>query len=219
VNSSCRAPYTRARRAARRDARRQRHRIREQRLTVLAQETAPPAAPPSWRAGRGGRVLAILWCGQFLWFVVRPVVEEKADSTPGDWIFLGWATLVATWMACRLGMWRVTAGRSGVWIRRFRTVTFLPWQQVSRVDMRRDGLLEFFDGHAQPTAGLYGPAWLNRILGRPAAGQGAADILTIMARHPRLRPGTDPDRRLRGTPFAVWSPLALGIVALTSLIF
>lgn len=210
--------YARARRTARRDDRRRRHRIREQRLTVLARETAPPAVPPSWHAGWGGRVIAALWCVQFLWFVVRPVGAEEADNTPGDWIFLVWASLVATWVACRVGMWRVSAGRSGVWIRRFWTVTFLPWQQVSRVDMRRDGLLEFFDGGEQPMAGLYGPAWLNRFLGRPDAGQRAADILTIMSRHPHLRPGTDPDRRLRGTPFAVWSPLAVCVSALVSLI-
>lgn len=209
--------YARARRAARREDRRERHRIREQRLAVLAQESLPPDAPPSWHAGWGGRVLAVLWWVQFLWFVVRPVIGTKTENTPGDWIFLFWASLVATWVACRMGMWRVSAGRSGVWIRRFWTVTFLPWQQISRVDMRRDGLLEFFDGHKQPMAGLYGPAWLNRVLGRPDAGQRAADILTIMSRHPHLRPGTDPDRRLRGTPFAVWSPLTLGVIALASL--
>ncbi|MCC9706664.1 hypothetical protein E4N62_16130 [Streptomyces sp. MNU76] len=210
--------YTRTRRTARRDSRRQRREVREQRLGLLARESAPPAAPPSWRAGRGGRALAVLWCAQFLWFVVRPGVEERTGTTPGDWISLGWATMFATWMACRLGMWRVSAGHSGVWIRRFWTVRFLPWQQLSRVDMRRDGLLEFFDGHRQPMAGLYGPAWLNRILGRPDTGQETADVLTVMARHPRLRPVTDPDRRLRGTPFVVWSPLALGVVALAGLL-
>lgn len=209
--------YARALRAARRNARRQRRRIREQRLTVPAQESLRPEAPPRWHAGWGGRVLAVLWGVQFLWFVVRPVIETKAENTPGDRISLLWTSLVATWVACRVGMWRVSAGRSGVWIRRFWTVTFLPWQQISRVDMRRDGLLDFFDGHKQPMAGLYGPAWLNRVLGRPDAGQRTADILTVMARHPHLRPGTDPDRRLRGRPFAVWSPLPLSVIALASL--
>lgn len=212
------AAYLRTRRTAHRDNRRRRHLIREQRLDALARETAPPPTPPSWRAGRGGRVLAVLWGAQFLWFVVRPAAEEEARATPGDWIFLFWASLVATWVGCRLGMWRVTAGRSGVWIRRFRTVVFLPWQEISRVDMRRDGLLEFFDGHRQPMAGLYGPAWLNRILRRPDAGQRTADLLTVMARHPRLRPGTDPDRRLRSRPFAVWSPLTMCVIAMAGLI-
>lgn len=199
--------YIRTRRTARRDSGRQRHRIREQRLDVLARETAQPAAPPSWHAGWGGRVLALLWCAQFLWLVVRPAAAETARPSPGDWIFLFCASLFATWVGCRLGMWQVTAGRSGVWIRRFRTVMFLPWQQISRVDMRRDGLLEFFDGHRQPMAGLYGPARLNRILGRPDTGQRTADTLTLMARHPacvRARTptgGSEADRSPCGRPW------------------
>ncbi|MCF4139451.1 hypothetical protein L1856_25790 [Streptomyces sp. Tue 6430] len=209
----------RTRDAARRDGRRRRRHIRERRLGVLAREATAPPAPPCWRAGRGGRLLAVLWGAHFLWFVAGPAVGRNAGNSFGDWIFLGWATLVAMWMTCRTGMWRVCAGRSGVWITRFRTVMFLPWEEISRVDMRRDGLLEFFAGPRQVLAGLYAPARLTRMFGRPDAGQRTADVLTVMARHPHLRPETDPDRRLSGPPFAVWSPLALCALALAALVF
>ncbi|MCZ9347593.1 PH domain-containing protein, partial [Streptomyces sp. TRM76130] len=84
--------------------------------------------------------------------------------------FAVWTSLVAGWLCCRLGLWRLTADRDGVHIRRMWTVTFLPWSKIERVELRRDGMLEFVGPTRTPLAGLFLPSWADSPARRRGAG-------------------------------------------------
>jgi hypothetical protein len=86
----------------------------------------------------------------------------------------------------------------------------LPWSLIDRVELRNDGLLEFFGPGADPMAGLFMPPWASRLTGHRGTGARAADMLTVLAHHADLRPGAQADRTLTGTAFASWAlPMAV----------
>lgn len=155
-----------------------------------------------WRAGWLGRVAAAGWCVLFVEFVERPSGGALADPQPGAVFFAVWTSLVAGWLCCRVGLWRLTADRDGVHIRRMWTVTFLPWSKIERVDLRRDGLLEFVGTTRAPSAGLFPPPWAGRLARRRGAGARAAQVLTEMARRVDARPQVRAGRATVGSAFA-----------------
>lgn len=176
--------------------------------------TEGPAEPHVWRAGRLARAAAAGTCLLFLAFVERPSGGTLADPRPGAVFFAAWTSLVAGWLCCRVGLWRLTADRDGVHIRRMWTVTFLPWSKIGRVELRRDGLLEFSGATEIPLAGLFLPSWADRLMGRRGTGARAAQVLTEMARSADLRPQTRAGRAATGSAFAPRAlPLAVALYA------
>lgn len=170
--------------------------------------------PQVWRAGWPARVAAAVSCLLFLAFVERPAGGTLADLRPGAVFFAAWTSLVAGWLCCRVGLWRVTADRDGVHIRRMWTVTFLPWSRIRRVELRRDGLLEFVGATETPLAGLFLPSWADGLTGRRGAGSRAAQRLTEMARNADLRPRARAGRAATGSAFVSRAlPLAIALFA------
>ncbi|MFE1036712.1 hypothetical protein ACFW40_33085 [Streptomyces sp. NPDC058807] len=173
-----------------------------------------PAEPRVWRAGWLARVAAAGTCLSFVTFVERPAGGTLADPQPGTLFFAVWTSLVAGWLCCRVGLWRLAADRDGVHIRRMWTVTFLPWSKIGRVELRRDGLLEFSGTTEFPLAGLFVPSWADRLMGRRRAGDRAAQLLTEMARSPDTRPQARAGRATTGSAFALRAlPLAGALFA------
>ncbi len=170
--------------------------------------------PQVWRAGWPARVAAAGSCLLFLEFVERPAGGTLAGPRSGAVFFAAWTSLVAGWLCCRVGLWRLTADRDGVHIRRMWTVTFLPWSEIGRVELRRDGLLEFVGAMEVPLAGLFLPSWADRLMGRRGAGGRAAQRLTGMARNADLRPQARAGRAATGSAFASRAlPLAVALFA------
>lgn len=135
-----------------------------------------------------------------------------ADPQPGAVFFAVWTSLVAGWLCCRLGLWRLTADRDGVHIRRMWTVTFLPWSRIERVELRRDGSLEFVGPTRAPLAGLFPPSWADGPTRRRGAGSRAAQALTRMARSADTRPTARAGRAATGSAFAFRAvPLAIAL--------
>ncbi|MBW5480361.1 hypothetical protein [Streptomyces bambusae] len=194
-----------------RGARRREMRLAQRdRVQALAATVEPPTEPLVWRSGTTARIAAVLWCVTFAALTVPPVGGSLAAPDIGGLVFAVWTSLVAGWAACRVALWRVTADRDGVRVRRLWSTTFLSWSVISHVEARRDGLLEFVGPPGEPMGGLFRPPWLSRRLGLPDTLGEVADTLTAMALHPRLRAPAEADRALSGTPFARWAiPLGL----------
>ncbi|CAL9467669.1 hypothetical protein SUDANB6_02771 [Streptomyces sp. enrichment culture] len=153
-------------------------------------------------------------CLLFVGFVERPSGGVLADPRPGAVFFAVWTSLVAGWVCCRVGLWRLTADRDGVHIRRMWTVAFLPWSRIERVELRHDGLLEFVGAREAPLAGLFPPPWAGRPARRRGAGARAAQVLTEMARSADARPPDRAGRAATGSAFAPWAvPLAIVLFA------
>ena len=176
--------------------------------------TAGPPEPYVWRAGWPARVAAAGSCLLFVVLAERPHGGTLADPRPGAVFFAAWTSLVAGWLCCRVGLWRITADRDGVHIRRMWAVTFLPWSRIGRAELRRDGLLEFVGATEIPLAGLFAPSWADRLARRRGAGVRAAQVLTEMARSPDLRPQVRAGRAATGSAFAPRAlPLAVAVFA------
>ncbi|MFJ8667613.1 hypothetical protein [Streptomyces sp. NPDC093600] len=169
-----------------------------------------PAAPIVWRAGLPGRVTAVGWCVAFVAFVDRPVGGVLAEPQPSVSFFAAWSSVVAAWVCCRLGMWRIVADQKGVHVRRFWAVRCMPWLMISHVELRRDGFLGFVGPGTESLAGSFLPPWASRLLRRSNRGRNAADTLTVLARHSDLRPQGRAGR-LTGVAF-VWRSLPLAVV-------
>ncbi|MGC9472955.1 hypothetical protein ACP4I1_02180 [Streptomyces sp. WG4] len=93
-------------------------------------------------------------------------------------------------------------------------MTFLPWSEIGRVELRRDGLLEFVGAMEIPLAGRFLPSWADRLMGRRGAGCRAAQRLTGMARNADLRPQARAGRAATGSAFASRAlPLAVALFA------
>ncbi len=166
--------------------------------------------PLVWRAGWPGWIAAAGAGMLFVAFVDRPPGASLAHPQPGALLFAVWTSVVAAWLCCRLCLWRITADRDGVYIRRLWTVKYLPWSVIGRVELRNDGLLEFFGPGVEPMAGLFMPPWGSRLSGHRGTGVRAADMLTVLALHAELRPRAQADRTLTGVAFARWAlPLAV----------
>ncbi|MFI2431462.1 hypothetical protein [Streptomyces sp. NPDC018693] len=190
-----------------RERRRQVRREQRARVEELAGTMTAPAEPLRWRAGWGGRIAGVLWCALFIW------ATEPSEAPKGAvaLLFASWTSLVAGFVFCRLAMWRVTADRDGVFLRRFFSSVFLSWSVISRVELRKDGMLEFFGpGSArEPMGGFFQPPWLARITRLPGVGGQVADTLTAMAGHEHLRPTAQADPPAAGRAFIWWAvPLA-----------
>ncbi|MER6618535.1 PH domain-containing protein [Streptomyces xantholiticus] len=158
------------------------------RVEELAADMEAAPVPLVWRASLPGRGAAVGWCAVFVAFVNRPAGGVLTDPQPGSLVFSALTSVVAAWVCCRLGMWRVAADREGVHVRRFRAVRCIPWSAIGHVELRRDGFLGFSGPETEALAGSFLPPWANRLLRRTSHGTHVADTLTVLARHPELRP-------------------------------
>jgi hypothetical protein len=210
---------TEARRAARlkrqwheQEARRAEHIAWEQRLAELLPGARPATEPLVAGAGWFGRGAATAIAGAYLLWGSEP----DASTSVGDWIFLMWGVLFGIFLCCQLALWRIAADANGVWIRRFTRVRRLPWDRIRMVELLRDGTLEFaIPGDDEPATvlGAFVPPLLHRRLRIATAGRETADRLTLMARHPELRPAGEVPGREVGPPLGVWALVALGAPA------
>lgn len=192
------------------ERRKQARREQRERVEELAAEMRAPEEPLVWRAGRQGRLVGLVWCLSFVALTDRPDGARLAHPDPGALFFAVWTSLVAAWIACRFSMWRITADRSGVYLRRMWSTRFIAWSVIGRVEIRRDGLLEFIGPQQAPMSGLFMPPWLARLLLRPGTGGLTADTLTAMARHSHLRPIAQAPHQAGGSAFVRWAiPLAI----------
>ncbi len=172
---------------------------------------AAPEVPLVWGAGWGGRATAAAWCVVFVVLADQPSGAGLAHPQPGHLISALWSSLVVGWLCSWLALWRITADRDGVYIRRLWSTRFLPWSTISRVEMRHDGQLEFFGPEKEPMAGLFAPPWLSRVVRRSGrGGQAAADTLTAIARHSHLRPTAQAERALIGSELVRWAVALAG---------
>ncbi|MEF9905833.1 hypothetical protein [Streptomyces sp. P9-A2] len=195
------------------ERRRQARRERRARVERLAGTMSAPEAPLVWGAGWGARGTAAVWCVMFVAVADHPAEAALAHPQPVASIFALWCSLVVGWICSWLALWRITADRDGVHIRRLWSTRFLSWSTISRVEMRHDGQLEFFGPEKEPMAGLFSPPWLSRVLRRSGGrGQTAADMLSAMVRHSRLRPTAQAERALIGSGLVRWAvALAVGL--------
>ncbi|PZH21038.1 hypothetical protein C1I97_00520 [Streptomyces sp. NTH33] len=175
-----------------------------------------PEVPLVWGAGWGARATAAVWCVVFVVLADLPAGASLAHPQPGPLISALWSSLIVGWLCSWLALWRITADRDGVYIRRLWSTRFLSWSTISRVEMRHDGQLEFFGPERpgkEPMVGLFSPPWLSRVVRRSGRrGLAAADTLTAMARHSHLRPTAQAERALIGSGLARWAvALAAGL--------
>lgn len=190
-----------------REQRRRDRRQRDRRLSRadLAAGLEAPSAPLVWGAGWPGRIAAAGAGVLFVVLVDHPPGVSLTHPQPGELLFAVWTSLVAAWLCCRLCLWRITADRDGVYIRRLWTVQHLPWSVIGRVELRNDGLLEFFGAKVEPMAGLFAPPSASRLSGLRGTGVRAADMLTVLVLNADLRPRAQADRTLTGVAFARWA--------------
>ncbi|MFI9603015.1 PH domain-containing protein [Streptomyces sp. NPDC052043] len=194
-------------RAGRAERRRQARKERRDRVEELAGVMTAPEAPLVWGAGWGGKVASAVVCAVFVLLAEHPDGGSLAHPRPGGLFFAVWSSLCMGWACCMLALWRVTADRDGVYIRRLWSTRLLPWSTITRVEMRHDGQLEFFGRHTpEPMAGLFAPPWLSRAV-RSDRGSRAADTLSAMALHSDLRPTARVERGAIGTGIARWAVL------------
>ncbi|MDK1476451.1 hypothetical protein QNO07_24080 [Streptomyces sp. 549] len=176
------------------DRRRPRRQKERRRLDALAEATGPLPQPVGWSAGVGSHLLAVLCCVNLALITASSVhlYEVSLSGTPR--LVFG-AMLVATWLhfACSLANWSLAAGRSGVWVRNAWGTRFLSWQDFTRVKSVYLGAVVVGDGDGDRdrTVGRFLPGLLSRLLRRPDEARRAADLLTLMKRHPELRPPQD----------------------------
>ncbi|MFF9125898.1 PH domain-containing protein [Streptomyces sp. NPDC014889] len=197
-------------RAGRAERRREARKERRDRVEELAGVMTAPQAPLVWRAGWRGKATAAILCAVFVLLADHQDVGSLAHPRPGGLISAVWSSLFVGWVCCWLALWRVTADRDGVYIRRLLSTRFLPWSRIGRVELRQDGQLEFFGQSPEPMTGLFAPPWLSRVTRRPGTGGRAADTLTVMALHGDLRPTERAERaQIRGG-LARWAVL-LGV--------
>lgn len=188
-------------------------------MEELAVRTEAAPAPLVWRAGWRGRFAAAVFGGLFVMLVERPDGGTLTASSPDALFFAVWTSLVAAWVCCRLALWRVTADQDGVHVRRMWTVRLIPWSVIRRVELRHDGLLEFVVPEGEPMAGLFLPPWAGRLFRRSGEGVRAADVLTVLAHAPRLRPRGRADRASTGPALARRAlPLAVVLYAVAELL-
>ncbi|MBQ1089472.1 hypothetical protein [Streptomyces sp. B93] len=176
-------------------------------LPVMPVAPAPLAVGASWFM----RGLAVaLTVGYLLWGVEPEASRWGYD----DWFFLVWGLVVWAWLGSRLALARIGADAAGVWVRGFLGVRRIGWDELRGVEPGNEGVLEFATGDG-PTlrAGAFVPPVLHRLPGVPATAQRTADLLTLMARYPELRPTRAATRRELGPPMVLW---ALGVLALVA---
>ncbi|WP_228980248.1 PH domain-containing protein [Streptomyces sp. DH12] len=191
------------------DSRAEARRAKRARVALLAASATAPPEPVRWGAGWGGRVCGAVVFAVYVASVHRPEGAGLARPEPGAFLFALWTSLVLAWAVCRLALWRVTADRDGIHVRRMWSTRLLAWPVVGRVDLRHDGVLECFGPRGSTLFGTFAPPWLARLARRDCPGQRAADLLTAMSLHPHLRPTGRVPRRAARAGFARWA-LPLG---------
>ncbi|MBQ0826418.1 PH domain-containing protein [Streptomyces tagetis] len=183
-------------------------RERRARRAELAAVLEAPAAPLTWRAGWRGKALGAVLCLGFVTLSAYPEGASLAEPRPSALVFALWTPFALAWFSCRVGIWRITADRDGVHLRRMWRTRLLSWSEIRHVELRHDGSLEFFGPDTpEPMAGLFAPPWLARRTG--GTGAEAADLITVMAEHPRLRPAGQ-SRPVPG--FARWVLLLAAVI-------
>ncbi|WP_141359384.1 PH domain-containing protein [Streptomyces sp. 6-11-2] len=197
-------------RTGRAERRRQARKERRDRVEELAGAMTAPEVPLVWGAGWRGKTTAAVICVLFVTLFEHPAGAGLAHPRPGALIQALWTSLVVSFPCCWFALWRVTADRDGVHVRRLWSTRLLPWSTITRVEMRRDGQLEFFGRTPELIAGLFAPPWLSRVV-RSDRGSRAADTLSAMVLHGDLRPTARVERGPAGTGFAPWIIL-LGVV-------
>ncbi|WP_445529626.1 PH domain-containing protein [Streptomyces cyslabdanicus] len=191
-------------RAGRAERRRQARKERRDRVEELAGSMTAPEAPLVWGAGWGGKMVSAVVCAVFVLLTEHPEGGSLTHPRPVGLVVSVWSSLFVGWACCWPALWRVTADRDGVYIRRLWSTRLLPWSTITRVEMRHDGQLEFFGRHTpEPMAGLFAPPWMSRVV-RSDRGSRAADTLSAMALHGDLRPTARVERRPTGTGIAPW---------------
>ncbi|MFB8775660.1 PH domain-containing protein [Streptomyces broussonetiae] len=167
---------------------------------------APLVAGASWFM----RCVAVALTGVYLLWGIEP----DASLSGSNWFFVIWGPAVWAWFGSRLALARVGADGAGVWVRGFLGVRRIGWDDLRAVEPRNEGVLEFATGDG-PTlrAGAFVPPVLCRVPGVPATAQRTADVLTLMARYPELRPNRAAARRELGPPMVLWALGALVLVA------
>ncbi|MGW3494141.1 hypothetical protein [Streptomyces sp. NPDC001020] len=197
--------------------RRQARQERRARVERLAETMTAPEAPLVWGAGWRGKATGAALAVVLVALDYAPAGASLAHPQPGLLLRALWAWLVLAFPCCWLALWRITADRDGVYIRRMWATRFLPWSRIGHVEMRRDGQLGFIGPAAEPkVAGLFAPPWLSRLTGRVGTGAQAADTLTAMALHSHLRPTAQADRVLTVGGIVRWVILVAPVLYLAA---
>jgi len=195
-------------RTARAERRRQARQERRARVETLAEVMTAPEAPLVWGAGWRGKATAAALAVMLVLIDYRPYGASLAHPQWGPLLRALWGWLVIAVPCCWLTLWRITADRDGVYIRRMWATRFLPWARINHVEMRPDAQLGFIGPVKEPkVAGLFAPPWLSRVTSRFDTGTQAADTLTAMAQHSHLRPTTQARQALTTGGIARWAVL------------
>ncbi len=188
---------------------------RMERLRSRVQEREPVREPVVWRARWGGTLTAALLMGQIIRYSGR--AEPFAPGVRGvlEWLFLqAGVTLIWAWFACAVGNWGVVAHRPGIWVRRAGPTRHVDWERIERVDVGRFGRLDVrLKDQDEPwlVAGFFLPPVVCRVLRLRDGAQEAADLLTVLALHPELRPRGGAGHRRLGHPWVVWPAAAVWV--------
>ncbi|OIJ99200.1 hypothetical protein [Streptomyces colonosanans] len=202
-------------RTVRRERQRQARKERRARVEKLAEAMTAPEAPLVWGAGWRGRVTGAAMAVVFVVLDYPPGRASLAHPQPGPLAQALWAWVVFAVPCCWFALWRITADRDGVYIRRMWSTRFLPWSRINHVEMRPDAQLGFIGPGTEPkVAGLFAPPWLIRATGRFGTGAQAADTLTAMAQHSHLRPTAQAGQALTAGGVARWAALLAPVLFL-----
>lgn len=188
---------------------------RVERLRSRAQEWAPVGEPVVWRARWGGLLVAALLLGKTVHY--SRLAEPLAPGVRGvlEWLLLqAGVTLVWACFACAVGNWGVVAHRPGIWVRRAGSTRHVDWERIERVDVGRFGRLGIrLKDQDEPwlVAGFFLPPALCRALRLRDGAQEAADLLTVLALHPELRPRGGAGHRRLGHPWVIWPAAAVWV--------
>ncbi|MDK1475466.1 hypothetical protein QNO07_18920 [Streptomyces sp. 549] len=200
---------------------------REERLRALARELVAPERAVAWRARWGGWLVAAL----LLWHTVR-FARDAEPLALGFWSVLGWAAfqvgvcLIWAFMACAVGHWGVAAHRPGVWVRGPGASRHVDWDRIEGVGVTDHGRLEMKlrkdpddpDADRWLAVGFFVPPVLCRFLRRRDTAQEAADLLTVMANHPELRPLRGAGHRKLGQPWVLLPAAAVWLYAVYTML-
>jgi hypothetical protein len=150
----------------------------EDRPGGLHGQDRPPAVRTRWRPGLGAWLLAVL-----LAVIVVSMVREDVTHTPAWWWLAAHAIGFAGYssMVLRALTWRVTATPEGLRVRRLRTVTLLPWHELTTAVVSATGTLTI-------AGSCKGKGTTLDYAGFLRAPRTAAEIAELI-REPALRPG------------------------------
>ncbi|MGV9313231.1 hypothetical protein ACWDR0_13700 [Streptomyces sp. NPDC003691] len=155
----------------------------------VAAGMVPVTAPRVWSADRASRGVAL-----FLLLVPVAGTVELLTGNPSPYrLVLGAVVLptLLTLVAAALN-WRVSAGRTGVWVTGAWRVRHVPWEQLTGVRHVDDGLRIGVSGKEEIRLYPTGFLRLQQLLKQPSAARRAAEEVRALRHHPELRPAADP---------------------------